>query len=68
MLVETHQRTMATAEGEEVDVTVASTRSGLAFYRDGTGPFYSNRAARRSHFRGVDGKHDGSKKRRRARG
>ena len=61
MLVETHKRTMATIDGTEVDVTVANTRSGLAFYRDGTGPFHSNRAARRQ-FTGIDGRHDGSKK------
>lgn len=47
----------------EVAVTIVTRRDGsLAFYRDGTGPFVNNRAARRSRFRGNDGHHDGSKR------
>ncbi len=55
--------TVLGADGKpvEVAITVARTRTGLAFYRDGTGPFYQSRAARRSHHRGVEGHHDGSK-------
>ena len=58
-------RTITGPDGKPVEVAlmVVPRRSGgFAFYRDGTGPFHSNRAARRGHFRGVEGHHDGSKK------
>ena len=45
-LLPTHTR-IVKVEGVEVEITVASTRSGLAFYPRGTGPFVDNRAARR---------------------
>lgn len=66
-LLQTGERfkTLLGDDGRPVDVavTVVTRRDGsLAFYRDGTGPFISNRAARRSRFRGVDGHHDGSKR------
>lgn len=60
------QTPVATHERQTLDdvlVRVSRRSDGsLAFYRDGTGPFHTNRSERRRHHRGQEGKHDASKK------
>lgn len=47
---EERTRTIKGPDGSLVDVAITVVRKrngGFAFYRDGTGPFYTNRATRR---------------------
>jgi hypothetical protein len=47
--VETRTVYRAASDGRKVPITIAQKRSGgVALYRHGTGPFYTNRALRRS--------------------